>query len=197
MEKSAKSLFDLSCNWYSFNPDVQGKTSSSWSGSVIMFEDGGIVGVATDEGKSKHTHVLVGVIVPEHGISVVKINKEKPNFDPVYFDVFKNMNGSKSKFYGDFSTSTFGGIIPLGHTSITLKQQPLKENEINKLISLFETYCEKIISLPSLSNSVLNSALSQNNVDLSQKITFISEATCFDSLPEVLQNESAPKFEDN
>lgn len=193
MEKSVKNVYEISCNWFANNADSKGKKESSWKGQVLTYDDNGLIGVATDSGSISPTHILVGVLVDGEGLSIVKINKNNPDYDPIYFDAFKNINGAKNAMYGDFSTTTFGGIIPLGHASFDIKKKQMTNEQIANLIFKFNEHALSVQNTIGLSNIILQETLRQNNLDLTQKIQLLSQVLSLDPLPETLQTPITPQ----
>ena len=187
MEKSVKCLFDIICNWHMIGHDSAGTKNGSWSGVLASYDDCGIIGLAIDEGANAPTHALIGAILPDAGISLVKLNIEKHDQTPVYVDAFKNANGDKNTFYGDFSTTSFGGIIPLGKTSVIVNEKPVAELDVKNIIDCFNQMTSNLASMPAITKLVIEDTMNQNATDMAQKIAFIKQATFYDNLPSVFE----------
>ena len=189
MEKSVKCLFDIICNWHLLGHDSVGEKHGSWSGVLASYDDCGIVGLAIDEGATAPTHALIGAILPDAGISLVKLNIGKQDQSPVYVDAFKNANGKNNAFYGDFSTTSFGGIIPLGKTSVIVNEKPMSELDVKNIVDCFNEMTSQLNSMSAITKLVLEDTINQNATDMAQKIAFIKEATFYDKLPSIFNNE--------
>ncbi len=191
---SIKHTYDISCNWFANNADINGKKQSFWTGKILTQSDNGLIGIATDAGSASPTHILIGVLVAGKGISIVKLNQKNPEIDPIYYDAFKNASGEKNALYGEFLTTTFGGLVPQGQAKFVVSPATLSKEETANVSTTFENGVSDIEKTMFLSNAVLQDMLSQDKLDLSQKIQLLSQAFENNPLSEKLLSASFPQL---
>lgn len=186
-----KKLLQINCNWISESPDASNNSTGSWTGQVVQYEDGKIVGLATDAGHTETTHVLAGIFSPGEGITITKIRIKDASYDPIYFDAFANKNGAINTYYGQFAAATYFQMIPMGVTSVEISQKEKNEQTIQNIEEKFEKH-QTQVNLNSLFHGyILNETLTQD-IDYAKKQIIATKDVVFENpIPDAL-NQKQP-----
>ncbi len=187
MEKGK--AYKLNCYWDANEGAVVGMHNSTWEGNIILNEDNSVVGYATDAGKPMPTHLLIGTMIENIGLSICKIHANNTVYDPIIFDAFKNNNGKENTFYGCFYSRTPFNDIQLGISSIEIKEQPLSDN-IKSNYEFFEKKIRKNGGFQAVLLDFLKP--SDYHKEMTQNLIQFYESCKNEELPPELLTQSQP-----
>lgn len=191
MKQSAKKIYNVSCNWYSEQPDASGKNENSWEGKILVFDDNACIGYATDNGHETPTHLLAGTYVEGKGLSIFKVHGTNTRYDPIIFDAFVNDNGEKGRYYGQYLASTPFNLYPLGYATLATSEIEKTEKQNNAIQAIYDEMAEKITSEKDSFNAYTVAFVSVMDIDdMSRKITSIANLVRKDALPEIFKNKA-------
>ena len=190
MELNIKNVYDIKCNWYAHSEDASGNSKNGWNGEILVLGDNSCIGYATDEGYQSPTHLLVGVMVDGSGLSICKIHRDNDDYDPIIFDAFVNANGVENSYYGDFLAKTFFTYVPMGISSIEMKEKTLQRADIENITSLYDTMCKSIKSKKSIASLTLQEYDELDVGDMSTKLQIVANSVYNNDLPEILLNKT-------
>lgn len=157
MNKNLKFL-SIKCDWNTFNNnvDASGNNKNFWKGHLIFneLENGFCYGVVTDADKTdcnlKYTHLVIGTLVEDKGISVVKVSMER-GYDPIDFSLVAD-NENKN-YAGNFSALTYFDCVPLGNATLTLEQEQLSEQEKQDIMQNADNYIKAVLERTGMEQS--------------------------------------------
>jgi len=145
-------IMQIECNWTMnnfFEKDCAGNSQSYWKGYMIFRpnNDGLCIGVVTDKEQEilgvPYTHLIVGTLVEDKGIALVKINVKDEKYDPIDFSLI--FNEEEKRFEGIFSALTPVSCYRLGMAYLNYNEiVMIAEDEKKKILDNINK-CEDIL----------------------------------------------------